>query len=415
MVAWRTGASLLVVAALAVAATGCGGSDDDEADGGGARGGGNGSGGPLQLDEPVRIVGAVEVAGESRAAINSYDYGMRLAVDAINEAGGIGGQPIEYERVPLSISDQAQASSQFQDAVGLDPSAIIGFPSSVQHEFLKPQIDQAQVPILSIASAGPDSFFGGPFGSEFLWTVQTYNEAISYSAMRFLVEELEAERIGLLGTDEQYGNGGIAGSTAQLHELGMAPADVRQHPPDAADLSEDVAALEGVDAIGDWDYPGPLTALLEGLVDNDMDVPVISGESTSIVVHNGMATDEAIDNLYGVTPCSPATEATEELAQFHQAYVDRYDEQPNSLAAEGHDAVYVVKAAIEAAGSADPANINQVLDGLRVTDGVVCAPDYHADGAHIFGHTVTIVDYAADGSEAVAKTYEVDDQEAIEG
>jgi branched-chain amino acid transport system substrate-binding protein len=393
---WRTTTTLFAVAALTLAVTACGDDDDsdsatDSGDNGGDSDSGGG-GGELSLDEPITIAGAVEVAGESDAAVDSFDNGFQLAINQINEAGGIGGQEITYDRVPLSISDGSRATSQFLEAVDMEPSVIVGLPSNVQHGYLKTNIDRAQIPVVSISPMGEDSYFGNPQGSEFLWSVPTYSSAISHAGTRFLVEELGAESVGLMGTNEAYGNSSIAGSEAELEDLGLEAADVRQHAPDATDLTTDVLAMSEVDAIADWDYPNPLSVILKQLQQNDLDVPIISGESASLVVDNELATGEAIDNLYSAAPCSPATEDTPALADFRQAYV----------------AIYIVKAAIEEAGSADPADINAALDGLAVSEGVACAPEYQADGAHVFGHTVTIIEFAADGSKTVAATLEAD-------
>lgn len=408
---WRTTTSLLAVAALALAFTACGDDDDSDATGGsGGDGGsgGGGGGGELSLDEPIKIAGAVEVAGESDAAVDSFDNGFRLAIKQINEAGGIGGQEIEYDRVPLSISDGSRATSQFLEAVDMEPSAIVGLPSNVQHGYLKTNIDRAQIPVISISPAGEDSYYGNSQGSDYLWSVPTYSSAISHAGTQFLVEELGAESVGLMGTNEAYGNSSIAGSTDQLEQMDMEPAEVRQHAPDATDLTNDVLAMSEVDAIADWDYPNPLSVILKQLQQNGLDVPIISGESASLVVDNELATGEAIDNLYSAAPCSPATEDTPALAEFHQAYLDEYDAEPNSLATNAYDAIYILKAAIEEAGSAEPADINAALDGLQVTEGVACAPEYEADGAHVFGHTVTIIEFAADGTKTVAATLDAE-------
>ena len=404
---WRTFASLLAVGSLAIAITACGGDDDDDAATADTPSGNAGSG-ELQLDSPVKIAGAVEIEGESDAAVNSFDYGIRLAIDQINADGGIGGQQIEYDRVPLSISDASRATSQFLEAVDQEPSAIVGLPSNVQHGYLKTNIDRAQVPVLSISPAALDSYFGNDAGSEYLWTVPTYSSAISHAGTQFLVDELGAESVGLMGTNEAYGNSSIAGATDQLSQMDMEPADVRQHAPDATDLTNDVLAMKDVDAIADWDYPNPLAVILKQLQQNDLNVPVISGESASLVVDNELATGEAIDNLYSAAPCSPATEDTPELAAFNEAYNAEYGESPNSLATNAYDGIYIIKAAIEKAGSAEPQAINDALDGLEVTEGVACAPSYQADGAHVFGHTVTIIKFAADGSKTVATTIDVD-------
>jgi branched-chain amino acid transport system substrate-binding protein len=99
-----------VLVTMCVAVAGACGDDGGSGTSASAR---TGSGGALELSEPLRITGLVEVSGESAAAVDYFDNGFRLAVDEINADGGIGGQEIEYTRVPLPVFDPARAQSQF--------------------------------------------------------------------------------------------------------------------------------------------------------------------------------------------------------------------------------------------------------------------------------------------------------------
>jgi branched-chain amino acid transport system substrate-binding protein len=330
-----------VLAAMCVVAAGaCGGDDDTDTSASAAAG--SGSGGELELSEPVRIGGLVEVSGESAAASDLFNNGFQLAVDEINANGGIGGQQIEYTREPLSVFDPAKAQSQFLAALDEEPDVIVGVPSNTQFGPLKSLIDRSQTPVIAISPLSDAARFGGTEGSEFLWTMMPASVSSAGLAARFLGEELGAERIGFMATNEQFGNTGLSAGEAALDDIGLSPVATRQHAPDASDLTADVLEMQSadVDAIFDWDFPNPLGTLLNQLEQNGLSVPVISGESTPIVVDNELATGDAIANLHSIGGCFPSAEdATPALKEFRQKYLDAYDAEPNGGATHSYDAI----------------------------------------------------------------------------
>jgi branched-chain amino acid transport system substrate-binding protein len=295
---------------------------------------------------------------------------------------------------------------------------IVGLPSNTQFGPLKPQIDRARIPVVAVSPISDAARFGGPEGSEFLWTMMPPSVASAGLAARFLVEELGATRIGFMATNEQLGETGLAAAEAALEELDLAPVVTRQHEPDATDLTGDILEMESrnVDAIFDWDYPNPLAAVLNQMQQNGLDVPLIAGESTPIVVDNELVTGDAIGQLHSIGGCFPSAEgAPPVLQEFRQRYLDAYGAEPNGVATHAYDAIYVIKAAVEAAGSVDPAAINEALADVRVTEDVACQPEYQADGSHSLAHTLNVVAYEPDTSRSIQKTYEVDPLPEVEG
>ena len=51
---------------------------------------------PLLAQEPIKIVGLVELSGTGATSGTNFDNGVKLAVKEINAAGGILGRKIEY-------------------------------------------------------------------------------------------------------------------------------------------------------------------------------------------------------------------------------------------------------------------------------------------------------------------------------
>src|SRR5690606_41994848 len=104
------------------------------------------------LDDPVSITMLAETTGESEAAGAFYDDGASMAVDDLNEAGGIGGEEVEYERISTPL-EGAEAESAFLEAVEEEPTAILGLPSSGQVLAAAQRVGEAQIPVLYEATA----------------------------------------------------------------------------------------------------------------------------------------------------------------------------------------------------------------------------------------------------------------------
>jgi branched-chain amino acid transport system substrate-binding protein len=170
-----------------------------------------------------------------------------------------------------------------------------------------------------------------------------------------------------------------------------------------------VLAMKGADAAANYGYPNPVAVQLKQFQQNGLSVPTISGGSSFIVVQQKLASGAAVAKLYASTACNPTGSTDPAMQTFAQTYQQRFNETPGQEAAVTYDTFFVLKAAIEKADSADPAKVNDALSTVNVSSGVICQPSYHADGAHIMGHTVTISSFASDGSSKVVQTTTVPD------
>ncbi len=359
----------------------------------------------LHLSKPVKLIMLAEIVGESPYAVNAYHYGASIAVDEINKAGGIGGQPIQYVRIPISPLDPQQANASYLKALDQSPTVIMGLPGAgTLLAGISSNVERGGVPVLDVSPGDETSRYGAKGTSQYAWMLEPYTPGTAEVATQFVVQDLGAKKVGLLGTNESYGTGGINSSKAALTAAGMQPFATKQYSPTASDLTPEVLAMKGADAVLDWGYPNPLAVQLNQFQQNGLDIPTLSGGSSAIVADNKLASGAAIAKLYAVLSCNPPGANTAALTAFATAYQQRWGEKATEEAASSYDGVYVAKAAIEAAGSTDPKAINDALGKVTVTDHIVCSSTYHADGAHNLDHEVTISSFATDGSSKVVKT-----------
>ena len=84
------------------------------------------------------------------------------------------------------------------------------------------------------------------------------------------------------------------------------------------------------------------------------------------------------DNVLMMTPF--AADSTDPKVQaFVKAYEEAYGATPDQFAADAYDAVYTVKAAVEAAGSTSGADLAAAMTSLTV-EGVTGTMTWNADG-----------------------------------
>jgi|SRR6185437_8425421 len=365
----------------------------------------------FKLSSPVLIGASMNLAGEDSVSINDYYDGIKMAIGQINRAGGIGGKQVQLVRKPLSVINLGTDPGQFLAMVQSKPTVIIGIEAVAGIAPLLSVINQSKIPVMAVTPVGNTNLYAGPRSSQYLWYPQAATQAITQAGVQYFAKDLKLNKIALMATNEAYGTGSVQASESAMTKLGLKPVVVRQHTPEATDLTSDILAVKdsGANAIMDWDYPNPLAVLLKQMPQNGLNVPVMSGASANIDVNNHLVDNSQIGKLYVSQQCDPAaTKGTSSaLKKFIVGYQKLYNATPSADSASAYDSVYITMAAVNKAKSNTPQKVNQALDGLSVTKNVVCAPSYKADGAHVFDHTVTISKFSNDGTDSQVKVISV--------
>lgn len=366
-----------VLTAIVCAACGGGGS--------GASAEGDGGDRPLVLGSVFALTGA-----QSQAP---YVNGVRHAVDEINAAGGVNGKKIELKEYDDALNAQKSASAA-QLAVSEGVDIVIGGPTAIQTNAAAPIYQRAGVVHLNMASStavAKDESFGG----DRTFRVVTAMPEQIHAASEYLIKEKKVKKVGLLGLNTDFGQNALPLYAEKFQAAGVEVLDSKLYPQDAKDLTNELLAVRGADAIVDWGFPNQFALATKTAYQNGMgDIPHLGPSSVGIVNTLNLVPVENRESLIGMSSCDPAADTRPHVQEWAKRFQEKFDAVADSSAAAAYDAVMLAKRAVETAGSLDKEKIAEALKGLSVTEGTMCASKYQSDERHELMHEAVVISYA---------------------
>jgi branched-chain amino acid transport system substrate-binding protein len=359
-------AALAACAALLPA--GCG--DDD----GGATGG-----------EPIKIGVNVELSGPASVLGRAYADALKLRARTLNEQeGGIMGRPIELVAQD-NRTDQTEALTLSQElAEREDVVAAIGPGTSPTSLAAMGAILKSGVPTFSLGSAAaivtpaaerPNVFKTTPEGDV---------------AARTIADDLERrglERVALLSTNNPYGDDGLQAVEALAEQGAFELVAAEKFEEGDSDTTPQLRRLLDArpDAIVVWAIPpGAPTVRRDAVEKLDVDVPMYfdSGAGAELFLELAGA---AADGARLAQPKSLVWDqvphddpSAHQLHEFGEAYTREYGEV-SGFAGYAWDALGMLKAAIELAGSTEPRAVIAALEEGGEYRGVSGTLEFDAD------------------------------------
>ena len=388
------GFGLAIAAALAVAA--CGGDDDDGESGGTDAPGtsaaaatsapattgaasetttagtasGTAAGGDCALDTPLKIGYAADFSDFGGFADVPGSAAAGVQVDLLNEAGGVGGQPVEYVIKELP-EDPSAAQRVAQELLDEGVHAIIAPPFTYNGVPLIEAVD-GQVPIISNAST--DLAMADPARGAFLMSFSDPVQAAA--AAEFAANGGAATAVTFSSPDDAYFTNTTSAFTAAFAEAGGEVVRDFTFGIADEDFSSQVSELAQLDPAPDVLYTAMIMpgagVLLEQLEAAGLgDIQVIGADSFDATVV-WSAGDIANDVSFTAHTFPREDNGVQEFLDAAEAADS--DIETVSFGALASDVVKVFAAAAEQACSVDgPTLIETIsnLSDLEVTTGTV--------------------------------------------
>ena len=310
--------------------------------------------------ETIKIGGLAPLTGSLAIYGVTTTNGANLAIDEINKNGGILGKKVEYITLDTK-GDSTEAVMAYNKLIDRGVSAIIGEITSKPSLAVAEIAAQDNMPMITptgtqvdITEAGPSIFrvcFTNPYQGKVLAVLAKerlnadtaaimINNSSDYSdgIAKAFIEQ--ADILGIKITAKEGYADGDKDFRAQLTKIAAEQPDVLLVPEyyEQASLIATQAREVGVKAvfIGSDGWDG-ITKTLDSSSYN------------------------AIENSYFTNHFS-MQDTTPKIQNFLKSYKDTYNEDPSAFSALGYDAVYMVKKAVENAGSTDK---EAVVDALK--------------------------------------------------
>ena len=326
----------------------------------------------------VKIGGIGPLTGAYANYGLSEKNGAELAVKEINEAGGIAGKQIE-----LSYQDSQGESESAVNAYGklMDWGMEVSLGCVLSGENASVVAAARDDDVLLITPSGSaDKCIDG---NDKAFRVCFYDSYQGAAAAQYIKDNNIVDTVGVLyESDIDYSVGLYNAFVEKCGELGITIAETQTFTSTTStDFSTQVNALvaSGVKLVFIPIYAEEAsTFLTQARGKFAGDVYFFGADGLDGILGKVEQDTTIANNVLMLTPFS-ADNPAENVQSFVKKYQEAYGATPDQFAADAYDAIYVIKAAVEKAGSTSGAALASALSSLTI-EGVTGTMTWGSDG-----------------------------------
>jgi branched-chain amino acid transport system substrate-binding protein len=328
-------------------------------DGGGSNGGASGD--TIRVGEYGSLTGATSAFGKAT------DDGVRLAVEEINNAGGVNGKKIEIVGPEDTASIQQQGEVAVKRLLEKNVVAVIGEVSSGISMAGGPVCQQAQIPMVSPSSTNEKVTQIG----DYIFRVCFIDPFQGAVLAKFAKDTLKANTAAVMydasapysvGIRDEFVKSFTARGGRVVSETSFGSDDKDFKAP----LTKLKAANPDVIVVGSYYTQGG--TILKQARDLGITVPLIGGDGWDDQQFHTFA-GKQVGNAYMSTHAS-MEDPSPVIQTFVKAFEAKYKAKPNALAALGYDSMMVLADAIKRAKSLSGPDLRDAIAQTKDFDGV---------------------------------------------
>ena len=316
----------------------------------------------LAQQNPVQVVGLVELSGTGATSGTNFDNGVKLAVKEINAAGGILGRKIEDTSNDTQSQPQT-AKALAQKAVDQGAYVVMGPVFSGSIIVSMAETKRAEIPNFTGGEAASITQQGNPYIFRTSFTQTTAMPKVA----RYLKDSVKAKTVSIIWVNNDFGKGGRDTLVKALEAQGIKVAADISTDPGQVDFSSAVlkAKQSNADALVVYTNEEESARALRELKKQGYDKPIV-GEtvltSQKVIELAGDSANGAVAHV-GLTADAPqpAIKAFDE--RFQKEF--KYKSDHNGL--KGYSAMYIVKVMTERVGKFDPKAFATAMHGAKIT------------------------------------------------
>ena len=329
--------------------------------------GGCGKSGEVAKPETIKIGGMAPLTGALAIYGVTTTNGAELAVKEINENGGVLGKKIEYVMLDTK-GDSTEAVMAYNKLVDKKVAGIIGEVTSKPTLAVAEVAVQDNMPLITPTGTQVDITEVGPNIFRVCFTNPYQGKVLAITSK----ERLGANTVAvMLNNSSDYSDGIAKAFIEESEKLGMKVMGVEGYSDGDKDFRPQLTKLAAMNPdvilIPEYYEQAALIATQAREV-GVKSIFVGSDGWDGIAKTLDQSSYAAIENSYFTNHFS-MEDQSEKIQNFLKDYREAYKEDPSAFSALGYDAIYMMKSAIEKAGTTDKQKVVDALKGIEY-DGV---------------------------------------------
>lgn len=317
-----------------------------------------------RAQDAIKIGVVTPLSGTYAAVGQPVRWGLELAAEEINAAGGINKRPVAL----LFEDEEANPAVAVQKAERLFQSEKVDFLTGMVNSgstLAVGQLAERNNKLASTTVSFADSITGEKCSPN-LFRFNARAEQQSFALTNWLGKEKPKAKVFAIGPDYEMGRSSVSAFKAGAERNKVAVVGEVFAPLDSKDYSQYLGQVRAArpdtiyTSVAGNDTVRLLTQLEEfGILRSTS----IVGSSGTITSQNIKAVGKAAEGYITGTAYSPKID-TPENKKFLEAYRAKFKADPDLFAADSYSLMYAYKAAVEKAGSTETDKVRDALRGL---------------------------------------------------
>ena len=339
------------------------------------------------------IVIGVSTAQTGPAAVASEweMWGVNLAIEEINAAGGVLGRKLEV-LVMDNKCNPSEAVNVANKLVEAKVVAIEGAHCSSGHLASMKIIQDAKIPMITGIASNPQiTTLSGKGGNDYAFRISASDASMMEALGKYLGTKKPFKTVAIVAEDSDFGRGGSDAFKAVAEKAGVQIVSTDIHPQNTPDFTSILTRLQQrrPDAIATFQLGGDSINFLRQAMQVGVRIPFtgrieLGGRNLPIIEAGGM--EKSISAWqYSALAESPQNKA------FAEKIMAKHKAEPYLQTWAGYDCIRVLAQAIKDAGSTDGTKIKDAIKAMAFTNVMgktVKFDEYNQAGHWVALHTV---------------------------
>jgi branched-chain amino acid transport system substrate-binding protein len=322
---------------------------------------------PAFSQDTIKVGEFGSLTGDNASYGISQNEGVQMAVEEINNAGGVLGKKIDLT-VEDNQTKQGQTTTIARKLISQDHvAAIIGEVASSKTLEAAPIAQEAKIPLIATGATNPRVTQTG----DYIFRVCFIDDFQAGVIARFVLENLHKNKVAFMTDVKQDYSVGLTqfakdyllkhgGQVVKEQSYSSGDKDFRAQLTDIKSANPDVIIITGY-------YP-EASLIIRQARQLGIKSQFAGGDGwdgSSLIPVAG----KAIEGAFYSTHFSPESTAPA-VQEFVQKYKKKYNKTPDAFAALGYDAVGLLVDAIKRAGGTDPEKLRDAIASTKDYPGV---------------------------------------------
>ena len=331
------------------------------------------------------------ITGVAATAAEWERWGIDLALEEINGAGGVLGRKLEITALDNKCNP-SEAVNVANKLVEAKVVAIVGAHCSSAHLATMPIVKGAQIPIVTGIASNPQiTTQSGVGGNDWAFRINPSDQAMMDALGAYLGVRKVFKTVAIVAEDTDFGRGAADAFKAAAAPAGISIVSTDFHPQNTPDFTTILTRLQQrrPDAIATVQLGGDLINFLRNAMQLGLRIPYtgrieLGGRNVQIIEAGGL--EGSISAwTYNAEIDSPQNK------EFAAKIKAKHNSTPYLQTWGSYDSVRVIAQAIKEAGSTDSTKVRDALKSLTFTPvhgKTVKFDDHNQAGKYVILQTV---------------------------